>query len=275
MLEGIKKIWKPDVYQGNGNKKNYFEGWYFKLADKDSKNLYAIIPGISFEPNNEHAFIQVLNGKTAESWYLSFKPEHFSFSKKEFSLSIGDNHFTGTGIRLNINQDSLKLSGEIRFGKLHPWPVKYLSPGVMGWYAFVPFMECYHGVLSFYHDLSGNLVVNGNELNFDGGNGYIEKDWGTSFPGYYIWIQSNHFEKQNVSLMASVANIPWLGSSFDGFIIGLSINEKLFRFTTYTGAKIKKLRFDNNKVEIHAADKNYRLEIDSSSTKKYRSFKST
>ena len=65
----------------------------------------------------------------------------------------------------------------------------------MGWYSFVPFMECKHGIVSVNHDLSGILNVNDEVLISDGGKGYIEKDWGTSFPEAWIWMQSNNFQK--------------------------------------------------------------------------------
>jgi succinate dehydrogenase/fumarate reductase flavoprotein subunit len=48
--------------------------------------------------------------------------------------------------------------------------------GTMGWYAFVPAMECYHGVLSFDHLLEGGLELNGQYIDYTGGRGYIEKD---------------------------------------------------------------------------------------------------
>ncbi len=96
----------------------------------------------------------------------------------------------------------------------------------MGWYAFVPFMECYHAVIGFDHPLEGKININGNEIDFTGGRGYIEKDYGKSFPSYYIWMQSNHFETEEISVMASVAKIPWLGSSFDGFVVGFFSMEK-------------------------------------------------
>ena len=40
-----------------------------------------------------------------------------------------------------------------------PWPVTLRSPGIMGWYAWVPVMETYHGVVSFGHDLAGSLSL--------------------------------------------------------------------------------------------------------------------
>ena len=63
----------------------------------------------------------------------------------------------------------------------------------MGWYSFVPFMECNHGIVSVNHDLYGEISVNGNVIDFNNGKGYIEKDWGVSFPEAWIWIQSNNF----------------------------------------------------------------------------------
>ncbi len=106
----------------------------------------------------------------------------------------------------------------------------------MGPYSFAPFMECYHGVLSFDHDMNGTLIMNGESVNFDGGRGYIEKDWGRAFPRAWVWGQSNHFDHPGTSITISVATIPWLRTSFRGFIIGLWHDRKLYRFATYTGA---------------------------------------
>ena len=48
---------------------------------------------------------------------------------------------------------------------------------IMGWYYKLPFMECYHGVVSLNHDLKGSLNLNNIHYHFDDGKGYIEKDW--------------------------------------------------------------------------------------------------
>jgi tocopherol cyclase len=64
---------------------------------------------------------------------------------------------------------NLVLTGEIHLGSLNPWPVTWLSPGIMGWYAWVPRMEIYHGVLSFSHSMQGTLTINGKIMNFSGG----------------------------------------------------------------------------------------------------------
>ena len=69
----------------------------------------------------------------------------------------------------------------------------------------------------------------------------MEKDWGSSMPSSWIWMQTNHFDEEEVSLFGSVAKIPWLRSYFTGYIFGFYYKGHLYRFTTYTGTKIEKL----------------------------------
>ena len=131
----------------------------------------------------------------------------------------------------------------------------------MGWYKLVPFMQCYHGVLGFDHPIEGELTIDGKKIDFSNGKGYIEKDYGKSFPHYYIWMQTNMFDKEGVSLMASYAKIPWMGSAFDGYLVGFIHNNTLYRFTTYTGAKVTKLQLKEKRIILHITDKKYRIEI--------------
>ena len=79
-------------------------------------------------------------------------------------------------------------------------------------------------------------------------------------------MQTNHFEDEGTSLMASIANIPWLVSSFDGFLVGFLYKEKIVRFTTYTGSKITKFQMMENKIIAHFEDKKHRLELEANKT---------
>ena len=104
--------------------------------------------------------------------------------------------------------------------------------------------------------------MNGETVNFDGGRGYIEKDWGQAFPQAWIWGQSNHFEQPGTSITISVATIPWLGNSFRGFIVGLWHGRQLYRFTKYNGSKITSLRLTDTHVILHAVNRTHRLELE-------------
>ena len=66
-----------------------------------------------------------------------------------------------------------------------------------------------------------------------GGKGYIEKDWGSSFPKRYVWLQSNHFSTEG-SLFFSWADIPAIGTTFQGYIAHLYYAGEHHRFATYT-----------------------------------------
>ena len=99
-------------------------------------------------------------------------------------------------------------------------------------------------------------------MNFDGGRGYIEKDWGQAFPQAWIWGQSNHFAQPGTSITISVATIPWLGSSFRGFIIGFWHNRQLYRFTKYNASTITSLRLTDTRVFLRVVNRSHRLEIE-------------
>ncbi|NTW48604.1 MAG: hypothetical protein HGB19_02495 [Chlorobiales bacterium] len=263
MLSKLATLWRPEVYHGKNEKRDFFEGWFFKLVDLPISHIYAVIPGVLLSKSHQdsHAFIQVLNGQTKESAYYRFPLSDFDFSKKVFQIRIGENFFSSQRIELNLSGQSLSISGELTFENLKAWPVTLFSLGAMGPYAFAPFMECYHGVLSMDHRIRGSLTINDEDVRFDGGKGYMEKDWGRSFPSAYIWLQSNHFSKNGVSLMASIAKIPWLTGAFRGFIIAFLYEGKLYRFTTYTGAKLTQVDLTDDLVRIEAADKKHTLRI--------------
>ncbi len=258
LINRWRALWNPDMYHGWGKQTRYFEGWYFKIVDPTEQYAFAIIPGISIEEDGQsHAFIQLLDGKKCTADYLPYKAEEFVPATDRFDTQLANNRFSANQISLDLP----KLKGTLQFTETRPWPKSLGAPGIMGWFSFVPFMQCYHGVVSVHHYLNGTLEVEGKTVDFTGGKGYIEKDWGRSFPSSWIWIQTNHFgEKEEVSLMASVARIPWIGSNFIGYIVGFWWEGKLYKFATYTGAKMK-ATLGEDQVFLSFKDRTYRLEI--------------
>jgi len=123
-------------------------------------------------------------------------------------------------------------------------------------------MECYHGIVSMDHSIEGFLNVNGEHIDFSGGRGYIEKDWGRSFPSAYVWMQSNHFTASGISVKASVAKIPWIRNSFVGFIAGVWLENRLIRFTTYNGSKLVKLAIEEKKLDLVLESRKYQFELE-------------
>jgi hypothetical protein len=251
----------PERYHGHGRKPPFFEGWYFKMIDHSEQHRYAVIPGIflSADPAQQHAFVQVFDGSTGQTTFHRYPAGEFQAAADAFDLRVGPNRFTLDEISLQIDHPERSVHGVVRFEGLTPWPVTLTAPGVMGWYAWVPFMECYHGILSLDHAIQGTLVVDGNTVELSGGRGYIEKDWGPSFPAAWVWFQSNHFQQPGTSITASIAVIPWLGGAFRGQIIGLWHEHTLYRFATYTGARVEKLEVGEQSIEWVVRDRRHRL----------------
>ncbi|MBL6654944.1 MAG: hypothetical protein ISP61_02730 [Flavobacteriaceae bacterium] len=254
----IHAIWNPHVYHGWGRSKRFFEGWYYKIVNESQTGAFAIIPGIAMDENgNKQSFIQVLDGINNSAKYYKFNADEFKPTPRRHSLKIGNNYFS----RNEISLDLPFLKGDLKFKNLSPWSNSFLSPGIMGPYSFIPFMECYHGIISMNHDISGSLKYNNGDISFKNGRGYMEKDWGHSFPKAYIWMQSNHFSKPNISIKSSIAIIPWMRSSFIGHIAGVLIGDKLIEFTTYNGTKVNKCEISIDKVKIEMENGSYLLRI--------------
>lgn len=255
------RIYRPEVFQGSLKNKRYFEGWYFKHVSSDLKHVWSFIPGISINEEDPHSFIQIINGITGKSEYISYPIEYFSWDKRKVYIRIGDSVFTDKYIDLKIKTGTLNIEGHIDFSNNVRYPKTLLSPGIMGWYSFAPFMECKHGIISVNHSLTGSINAAGTVINFTEGKGYIEKDWGTSFPEAWIWMQSNNFSNHNTSFTFSVAKIPWIGRFFIGFISFLYYNKEFIVFSTYNKSSLTNLVHDENSVSMTLKNKKYILKI--------------
>jgi len=233
-----------------------FEGWYYK-QQANGETLSLIVGKAT-----DTAFIQVLTSE--ESFTIPFSLSEYRKSKGSKkseegkkrgegrgseTVRVGKNVFSSDGIKLDIKRNNITLSGELEFADLTP-----IKGDIMGPFRFVP-MECSHGVTSMRHDVKGRITLNGKEMNFNKGVGYIETDRGYSFPESYTWIHCNNFTEspsnkfdERCSIMVSIAKIPFAGFHFTGCICVVWLNGKEHRLATYKGVKI--LRYEHGAIEL-------------------------
>ena len=255
------RIFQPWVYQGKRRAKRYFEGWYYKLVDSGGQHIWSVIPGISFS-DDPHAFVQLIEGRTGQTDYIRFPREAFAYRTDRLDIRVGENHFTDAGLSLDVNGERFSLEGQVEFRNTRPYPQSLLAPGIMGWYTYVPFMECYHGVVSMDHRLEGSLANGQTVMDFSGGKGYIEKDWGSSMPSDWVWMQCNDFEGDiPVSLMISIARIPWLRSHFPGFLSFVMVGDRVYPFATYNRSRVEKLEILQDRVHLVMVHRRFRLDV--------------
>ena len=256
----LNKLMHPEIFQGKNKRKHYFEGWYFKITDSKSEQYYAIIPGISIGSWDTHAFIQVLDNNH-DVKYFHFEISDFRYNENRFEIMIGDNYFSRSRIRLNLMDIDFSIQGDLYFCNIMKYPTTFFRKGVMGPFLLLPGMECYHDIINIQHRIIGHLKVSGKTVDFSGGIGYIEKDWGRSMPKTWLWFQSNHFQPDDVSLVFNVAKVPFLGGSFMGFIVMFRYRDRIFMFTTYSGASISRMYQKNDKIKITVQDCRFRLDL--------------
>lgn len=173
------------------------------------------------------------------------------------------------------------IKGKISLSNIVKLRQTLYEPGIMGPFGYLPFMECYHGVVSLHHTTSGSitftnaspkgeLCVKEETISVDEGTGYIEKDHGFNFPKSWIWIQTSSFQKNMGSaLMISVADVPLLSdigvtskllghipklgpallnkAKLTGFLVLLHLGStnQTYNLSLFTGAKISKMEFSS------------------------------
>lgn len=212
------------------SKNNYFKGCYFKCSANDK--TISFIPAFHRNCRNESTSLQIITDNTA----FNIPFDSLKYRERPLSIEIGNNIFSGRGIKLNIQTNTLSIHGELAFNQLSP--IKY---DIMGPFQYVPFMQCRHSIYSTKHTINGQININDSKFIFKNGDGYIEGDRGYSFPEKYIWTQCCF---KDGSLMLSAASIPLLGTGFTGIIGIIMINKKEYRLATYLGAKIKHIDKD-------------------------------
>lgn len=254
----IRAVFNPVLFHGWYKNKSFFEGWYYKFISANGHYSLAIIPGISIdEKGKKHAFIQLFDNTSNKTTYATFPFDTFNAHPKSFDIHIDNNRFTQKNLSLNFKD----CFGDIEFSNIQKLTSKWYSPGVMGVFSFLPKMKCYHGVLNMEFQLSGSLKIKDQIIDFTGGKGYLEKDWGHSFPDAYLWAQCNHFQEKDTAISLSMARIKYLGIERVGFNCILKSKNKTIHFSTQNLSKIKQILHTEKEVKIVFSNKTYSLEI--------------
>lgn len=257
-------IKNPELFQGEkylNKKKDYFEGWYFKNINK--KQGISFIPGISINNREAKAFIQIITNTT--SYFVDYNIKEFEFSNNPFYIKIGNNTFSKEGIDVNIEDVSkkLKVYGNIKYSNIKNINTNIFAPNIMGPFSYIPFMECNHAIISMKNTINGSISINNELINFNNDKGYIEKDWGCSFPKSYVWCQGNDFQKTNASFMLSLADIPFKLFTFKGIICTLLLDNQEYKFTTYNNSKLIDCNISKDELNITLKRNSYILNIKS------------
>lgn len=225
-------------YHGKKKYRNFFEGWYFKHQNEE--HTISFIPGVQMDENScSTAFIQVIT--LNESHYFTFPIKQFHADEQRLLVQIGRNVFSELGIQIDIDQkdekgEHVKIKGFFMYGS-----TSRFNSNMMGPMKHLP-LSCKHGVISMQHAVYGKLLYNHRFIKMMDGYGYIETDYGHTFPKNYFWTQCNHRSKHEPQIMAAVATVPIGCCTILGTIAAISYEGMQYKLATYKGARIRRLR---------------------------------
>ena len=154
-------LFRPVLYQGRHKRRDYFEGWYFKQVSAGCDSIFSFIPGISLDAGDPHSFIQIINGITGKTAYVRYPLEAFSCQSGKLEITLGNSVFTRSRLHLDIVSEEISVQGDLAYSGLTEYPSSLRSPGIMGWFSYIPFMECNHEVISADHAVTGSITVDG------------------------------------------------------------------------------------------------------------------
>lgn len=221
-------------FHGKNKITSYFEGWYFKHQEGD--DAISFIPGMQVDENScAKAFIQVITKE--ESHFFSFPINKFYADPEVLFIRIENNVFTKQGIYINIHQENsekenIRIKGYFYYEGLTK--VKY---PIMGPLQYIP-LSCKHEIISMRHRVRGKMQINEKSIEMCRGIGYMETDYGTSFPRNYFWTQCNAIRLQGPQIFTSIATIPFCHKEILGSIAVITYQGKEYRLATYLGAKV-------------------------------------
>lgn len=225
-------------YHGSNKIKQYFEGWYFK--QQDDKVTISFIPGIQMDENScATAFIQIVT--SMKSHYITYPIHRFYADTKSLFVRIGENVFTEFGIHLDIDEidtcgEHVRIKGYFFFGKSSSTNYKIMGP-----FQYLK-LPCKHEIISMYHTVFGKLRYNDHLIKMEDGVGYIETDYGHTFPNDYFWTQFNSKRRKDPQIFASIATIPFGNNNLLGTIALIEYQGRRYRLATYLGAQVLIIR---------------------------------
>ena len=203
-----------------------FEGWYFKQQCQG--HTVAFIPARHRDAAGaEMASLQILLDEN--TWHIQLPAAEFSVKENPFTVRAGKCVFGLDGCQIDCDAQGASFHGALQYSQ-----VVKPAGDIMGPFRFVPAMQCRHSLVSLSHRVDGTLRLNGTELAFPGGLGYIEGDRGRSFPRRYVWTQCGW---EQGCVMLSVADIPLCGGGYTGCIASVYVGGTEYRLATYLGAR--------------------------------------
>lgn len=244
----------PAGLRGEFGKNRYFEGWFQKVFSKQHNASFIVIYGYATDNAPEKfGFIQVYIPNDGPH-ILYFRKDEISCDNANHSIRMGENLLTTESLRISTDDISLNLNMKNNL----PIPTFKNS---MGYAYYVPTLPCYHSVMNESHYVTGEIQSASQHFQLEHDLGYMEKNWGTSFPKRYCWLQAVNPLDPQTSLLFSQAKIEWIGKTFTRHVGHLRLDGKKIDLRELRKCTIITKVLDESNHRIQISGRNIMMEI--------------
>ncbi len=238
-------------YHWTGDKRRFFEGWYYRVTLPGFQDGFAFMYSIEDPWGSSPCsggMAQVLGLGDSHRWQTYSDVGQFWAMRDQLALghwgevqNLGDRlppqmldpesffHYVASGYQVTdrLNQG---VFADATTGSLVRWcyavePVyEYGIPpqATMGALSFLPVFEPGWQILTAYGHASGWVEWNEQRFNFDQVPAYCEKNWGGAFPQKWFWMNASGFEQvPDLCLTAAGGTRELLGWPQDVGMVGL------------------------------------------------------
>lgn len=143
----------------------------------------------------------------------------FNTTKRHLLLKVGNSVFSETLVSMHLEEDDFRIEGILKLGPFQTVKRTPVSPSIMGFFAYIPNMECYHGVISMNHAIDETVAIGTKRPVILQAAKATLKGLGDVFFGRVCLDPVQSFPgRGHQPFFFSTAKIPFRGSSFEGFI---------------------------------------------------------
>lgn len=250
-------------YHWNQITPSYFEGWYFRLTLPEIKQTFAFMYSIEDplgQQSNSGGAVQILG--IDETYLIRTFPDVQKFYADKNNLALGHWHKTslpqpaqllspaefhnsiveGYQATANLNQGSIydPVSNEYCRWEYQIEPVygwgnsDQLQQSSAGWLSFLPIFEPGWQITMAHGLATGWITWRGQKYSFANAPAYSEKNWGSSFPQEWFWLNCNSFSQvTDLALTAGggIRKVLWWQEEVA--LIGIHYQGKFYEFAPW------------------------------------------
>ena len=239
----------------------WFEWWYTKVTVPETNESFFVTLGMVNPEKNSgrtgKAIVSIGDFKSnvIETEYLDLSS--FSAKKDTLDVRVGSTSFSGNHFSGRVHESSFDFTIQ------NKW-----SFNAMGWAMFIPNLT---NIAWF--PAQADAVCTGKfetldpqhqkkTVEFNRAPCYQDRNWGESFPRWWAWIVSNHFNEDQDATLAVGGGVPKiLGHElYEGVSIGFRYHKKNYTFRPNDLAKVS-TEICFGKWKVQAEDPYHRIEI--------------